>query len=189
MRESAMSGGFGRKGVVAGAPVARSFGSALNGNPRAAASAPDDGLSPQARAFLAAERARGSEQQAPVDPTSSPVAWATRPSATKPKSDRSMIVAYVLWWFGAFLAAHRFYLGAHRSAVAQLGLFWGGLVIGGLMSKKSTIWIGGLAVPPPGVMMILICMIWVVLDVFLIPGLMRRYRASQQSETLGHVFA
>ena len=111
-----------------------------------------------------------------------------RLSESKPKSDRSMVVAYVLWWFGALLAAHRFYLGAHRTALAQLGLFWGGLAIAALMSKKSTIWIGGLAVPPLGIMMIIICIFWVIIDVLLIPGLMRRYRASQHTDTLAHVF-
>ncbi|UVO55411.1 TM2 domain-containing protein [Sphingomonas sp. SUN039] len=186
-----MSGGFGRKGVAAGAPTPRTMGSAM-GNPRPSSplSGPDAGLSPEARAFIAAERSRGADDGRHSDrPTMSAAESATRLAPTKPKSDRSMAVAYVLWWFGAFLAAHRFYLGAHRSAVAQLGLFWGGLLIGGLMSKHSTLWIGGFAVPPPGIMMILICMIWVLLDVFLIPGLMRRYRASQQRDDLTHVFA
>lgn len=32
-------------------------------------------------------------------------------------------------------------------------------------------------------------MIWVLIDVFLIPGLTRRYRASQRDENLTHVFA
>lgn len=186
-----MSGGFGRKGVLASAPVPRGFGAATGPVPRAAAPVadPGDGLSPAARAFLAAERARGVNQTPANDPVASATASAMRLAPTKPKRDRSMMVAYVLWWFGAFLAAHRFYLGAHRSALAQLGLFWGGLAIAAMMSKKSSLWIGGLAVPPPGIMMILICVVWVILDIFLIPGLMRRYRAAQRGENLAHVFA
>jgi TM2 domain-containing membrane protein YozV len=190
-----MSGGFGRKGVVAGAPVARTMGSGMSsamGNPRSSppASGPEAGLSPAARAFLAAERSRGADERRPADqPTMSAAESAMRFAPTKSKSDRSMVVAYVLWWFGAMLAAHRFYLGAYRSALAQLGLFWGGLAIASVMSKKSSVWIGSVAVPPPGIMMILACMIWVLLDIFLIPGLMRRYRATQQRDDLTHVFA
>jgi TM2 domain-containing membrane protein YozV len=184
-----MSGGFGRKGVVAGAPVPRAMESAM-GNPRPSASGPDAGLSPEAKAFIAAERSRSIDERRPAEQrTMSAAESAMRLAPTKAKSDRSMVVAYVLWWFGAMLAAHRFYLGAYRSALAQLGLFWGGLAIASVMSKKSSIWIDGLAVPPPGIMMILACMIWVLLDVFLIPGLTRRYRASQQRDDLTHVFA
>lgn len=129
----------------------------MGSSPRPAPSAgPDDGLSPQARAFLAAERARGAERRALIDPVARAAESATCLAPSKPKSDRSMIVAYVLWWFGALLAAHRFFLGAYRSALAQIGLFRGGLAIAAMMSKKSTVWIGGLAVPPPGIMMILI---------------------------------
>lgn len=186
-----MSGGFGRKGVVAGAPVPRTTGNSTGGDQRPALreSGADDGLSPAARAFLAAERTRTSEPHARIDPVAGAAASGLRLAPTKPKGDRSMVVAYVLWWFGAFIAAHRFYLGAHRSALIQLGLFWGGLAIGAMMSKQSSMWIGGVAVPPPGIFMIAICVIWVIVDFFLIPGLLRRYRAVQQDATLAHVFA
>ena len=40
-----------------------------------------------------------------------------------------------------------------------------------------------------GAAMIIAWMIWCLLDAFLIPGLMRRYRASQSADTLAHVFA
>lgn len=183
-----MSGGFGRRGLAAGA--ARTTGNPLGGRDRPAipATSPDDGLSPLARAFLAAERARGTQAPASAAPAFTAAAPATRLPQARPKADRSMLLAYVMWWFGAFVAAHRFYLGAYRSAFALLGLFWGGLLIAGMMSKKSTLWIGGIAVPPPGVAMMLIAILWVVVDVFLIPGLTRRYRERQRSEALAHVF-
>ncbi len=189
-----MSGGFGRKGVMPGSPARRSFGGSDSTSvrtPRPASPAADleDGLSPQARAFIAAERARGAEQRPELDPAASIATNATYLKSTKPKADRSMMLAYVLWWFGAAIGAHRFYLGAHRSGLAMLGLFWGGLVIGGVMSKISTVWIDGYAMPPPGIAMMLIAMVWMLLDVFLIPGLMRRYRASQRTDTLAHVFS
>jgi TM2 domain-containing membrane protein YozV len=119
----------------------------------------------------------------------SAAASAMRLSPRKEKPRRSMLVAYVLWWWGTPLAAHRFYLGAHQSAVTMLGLFWGGLAIAAMMSKQSTSWVGGYAVPPPGIMLILIWMLWALLDAFLIPGLMKRYRAANETDELTHVFA
>lgn len=186
-----MSGGFGRKGVGVGSPVARSPVRPTNPAPRSApAAAPtDDGLSPEARAFIAAERARKPEDMRSSDPMASVAASAMRLAPSKAKPRRSMVVAYVLWWWGTPLAAHRFYLGAHRSALAMLGLFWGGLAIAAMMSKQSTSWVGSYAVPPSGIMMVLIWMVWALLDAFLIPGLMKQYRAANQTDELTHVFA
>jgi hypothetical protein len=39
--------------------------------PASSATDPDNGLSPQARAFIAAERTRGAEQRPPLDPVAS----------------------------------------------------------------------------------------------------------------------
>lgn len=100
-----------------------------------------------------------------------------------------MMVAYVLWWFGPVFAAHRLYLGAYQSGAALAGLFWGGLALGAVMSKKSSIWVGSVAMPPIGVVMIIVWLLWTLVDAFLIPGLMRKYRASQTSDGLAHVFA
>lgn len=187
----AMSGGFGRKGVGVGSPIDRGISSPVNPAPRFATAAidADDGLSPEARAFIAAERARQPKEAQSADPMVSAAASAMRLSPGKRKSSRSMLIAYVLWWWGTPLAAHRFYLGAHRSAVAMLGLFWGGLAIAAMMSKQSSNWVGGYAVPPPGIMMVLIWMIWALLDAFLIPGMMKRYRAANRTDELTHVFA
>lgn len=172
-----MSGGFGRKGVVSGqAPATVSFG-----QPRTATmAAPADDLSPAARAFLAAERARSAEDKHRPEPSAaaaSAAASATKYAPSKGGTDRSLVIAYVFWWFAGPLAAHRFYLGAYKSAWAMIGLFWGGLVIAGVMSKQSSLWIGGLAVPPPGIAMILVCMVWILIDAFLIPGLRRKWQA------------
>ena len=100
-----------------------------------------------------------------------------------------MIVAYVLWWFGPVFAAHRFYLGAYWSGAVLMGLFWGGLALGAVMSKKSSMWVGGYAVPPLWAAMILAWLAWSLIDAFLIPSLMRRYRAARHGDTLAHVFA
>lgn len=186
-----MSGGFGRKGIGTGSPPNRGIVRSVNPAPASAAAATraDESLSPEARAFIAAERARKPEDARPSDPMASAAASAMRLSPRKAKHGRSMLIAYVLWWWGTPLAAHRFYLGAHRSALAMLGLFWGGLAIAAMMSKQSTSWVGGYAVPPPGIMMILIWMIWALLDAFLIPSLMKHYRAANKGDELTHVFA
>ena len=175
-----MSGGFGRKGVVPGETVAPSFGQAQRLVQRTL-SKPDDTLSPAARAFIAAERARAdahkdaSTGQARVAPMSTfESAALLQPCARKPA--KSLVLAYVYWWFSGPIGAHRFYLGAYRSGAAMAGLFFGGLVV-------------MLAVPFVGVAMICGCIGWTFLDAFLIPGLRRRLAASAPRQDLAHVFA
>ena len=41
---------------------------------------------------------------------------------------KSMVVAYLLWWFLGWAGIHRFYLGRIKSGVTQLLLFVGGWV-------------------------------------------------------------
>ena len=146
----------------------------------------DQGLSPQARAFLAAERNRRSAD--PASKPSSAYATAALLQPTSARAPKSLVVAYVLWWFGATFAAHRFYLGAFRSALAMAGLFWGGLLLGFLMSKQSSI-VGGVGVPPLWVLMIMAWFVWCFVDLFLIPGLRRRQAEGRATEGLATVFA
>lgn len=70
---------------------------------------------------------------------------------------KSTGLAYVLWFFLGTLGAHRFYLGRTGSAVAMLGL----CVVGWM-----TIWIVGL-----GLLFWFPLGIWLVVDIFLIPGM------------------
>ena len=105
------------------------------------------------------------------------------------KPPKSLALSYVLWWFGGAFAVHRIYLGAFRSAAAMAGLFWGGLALGAVMSKKSSLWVGGVAVPPLWVAMILAWMAWWLLDAFLIPGVRRRQAQVGSVQSLSTVFA
>src|SRR5688572_14575031 len=107
--------GFGRKGSPVGTDRASQphFGAAQIG-----ASA-DPGLSSQARAFLAAERNRTISGHTPVPLSAYESAALLQPTVAKPP--KSLGLAYVLWWFGSPFAAHRFYLGAYRSAAAMAG--------------------------------------------------------------------
>lgn len=173
--------GFGRRGSPAGTDrlATRQFG---------AAQSPDDnnqGLSPQARAFLAAERNRKGPDS-PVRLSAFESAALLQPNVAKPP--KSLARAYMLWWFGGAFAMHRIYLGAFRSAAAMGGLFWGGLALGAVMSKKSSLWIGGVAVPPLWVAMILAWMAWWFLDGFLIPGVRRRHAQVGSVQSLSTVF-
>jgi TM2 domain-containing membrane protein YozV len=144
-------------------------------------------MSPAARAFLEQERSNRTERLS-EGAIATAFDSAGRYGQPIPKSDRSLLIAYVLWWFAAPLAAHRFYLGAYKSALIMLGLFWGGLFLAMLMSKKSTIALGGVFLPPPGIAMILICIVWWLVDLFLIPGVRRRHSGSER-ENLSTVFA
>lgn len=73
---------------------------------------------------------------------------------------KSVMVAYVLWFFFGWLGAHRFYLKRIASAVVMLVLC--------LVSVPLTIvLIGYLGLAVVGV--------WALIDAFLIPGLTRDY--------------
>ncbi len=65
----------------------------------------------------------------------------------------SMVVAYLFWFFLGFFSAHRFYLGQTGSAITQLILNF--LIIG---------------------------LIWTFIDVFLIPGIVRKRQADMRYE-------
>jgi TM2 domain-containing membrane protein YozV len=180
-----MSGGFGRKGVMAGAPVGRSFGSPISGNPRPAtpANGSDDGMSPAARAFIAAERARGERNdfsgQGKVRATAPMSAFDSaallQPATARPT--KSLVIAYVFWWFGGPIGAHRFYLGATKSGLAMLGLLFGA----GLMAVFA---------PIVAALMIVGDLGWTLVDAFLIPGLRRRsVEPADNSRELAQVFS
>lgn len=66
----------------------------------------------------------------------------------------NMAVAYLLWFFLGFVSAHRFYLGRTGSAILQILSFF-----------------------------IIIGFLWLLIDVFLIPGMVR----SKQDEVRSRV--
>jgi TM2 domain-containing membrane protein YozV len=175
--------GFGRKGMAGATGMTPGAAMAMRAMTPDRRADQADGFngagnrSAQLDAFLAAERSRdraitGQLSQVAASaptPQRAPVAWRREAGG-----ERSMALAYVFWWFCAPLAAHRFYLRAYRSAWAMAGLFWGGLALGAMMSTKSTLSVGGVFVPPPGIAMILVWMVWCVVDLFLIPGVARK---------------
>lgn len=141
----------------------------------------DSEMARRREAFIASERARNGALQedarlgaAPPAPDADQVARdlglpADRRAYAQPKS---MMLAYVLWFFACAISAHRFYLGAYQSALMQLGGWFGGLAIlwAGASTKGETMAFAGLIVMGASGL-------WMLVDVFLIPGLVARTRA------------
>ena len=71
---------------------------------------------------------------------------------------KSILVAYLLWFFLGGLGVHRFYLGRTTSALVLLGLTVAGVIF-------SVVAIGALILIVPA--------IWMLVDLFLIPGMTR----------------
>ena len=119
--------GFGRKGLeqFAGqgaAPPSRPAQSGLDGlrnTARGSLQSASHGAdtSRKVEAFLTGERQRRMQEGAAG---LSDIAASHR-NADRPQ--RSLTMAYLLWFVLGQVSAHRFYLGAYRSAFAQLGLF------------------------------------------------------------------
>jgi TM2 domain-containing membrane protein YozV len=162
--------GFGKKGIGQTTPghMPRPASRAGLGNmPRA----DEPQLSSQAMAFLANERTRTQQERPrPMEAGISDVAEQTYKARgqgggqtfVNPTAKKSLLLAYVLWYFVGAFAAHRFYLRAHQSAWTMLGMFWGGVI---LSMATGSGWPITLTVLSIG---------WMVLDLFLIPGLARR---------------
>lgn len=74
---------------------------------------------------------------------------------------KSMLLAYVLWFFLGTFGVHRFYLGATKSAVILLALW----VICGAISGATGGILGFLLLIPG---------LWWFLDLLLIPGIVQR---------------
>jgi TM2 domain-containing membrane protein YozV len=73
---------------------------------------------------------------------------------------KSAGIAYLLWFFLGYLGAHRFYLGRTGTAVTILLLTGVGILL-------SAVFIG--------LFVLVVLAIWLLVDVFLIPGMVRQY--------------
>jgi TM2 domain-containing membrane protein YozV len=78
------------------------------------------------------------------------------------KPEKSMAVAYVLLIFFGVLGIHRFYLGQTGMGLALLLLFFAAL---------ATMLLG------VGVILLAVVWLWVFVDLFLIPGMVRSANA------------
>ena len=103
-----------------------------------------------------------SQQQLPQQPGYAPanvaVSGDARARMMFEANKKSVVAAYLLWFFFGPFGGHRFYAGKIGSAVAQLLLFIFGIIL-------SIVVVGFLLLIPLG--------IWVLIDAFLIPGWIR----------------
>jgi len=80
---------------------------------------------------------------------------------------RSLILAYVLWYFAGLLGIHRAYCGYLESGIYQVALFVLSLVLLFIF-------------PPFGIAAFCAWAGWLFLDLFLMPGMMRRFKAAHE---------
>jgi len=131
-------------------------------------------------AFIAAERSRQVRNLDDERPgAETPVAQSI-PAGPFFVPEKSMALAYILWFFLGGFSAHRFYLGYTTSGAAQLGLrFFGFVLLIAGITSPATAALGGL--------MVIVSTLWTLFDVFLIPGMCRN--ASRGRPAHASVFA
>lgn len=88
---------------------------------------------------------------------------------------RTLLLAYVFWFIAGQGSLHRFYCGQSQSAVMQIGLLVGSVLL-------------GLLYAPIAVVGIFAWFFWIIADLFLIPGMMRQFKAEYAPDYAG-VFA
>lgn len=166
--------GFGRKGLAPGQAIPASrpgFGNKVDEHARlkaanqhaSSALSDSDGMAAKRAAFIAAERQRQMDSEASHSVHQhgvSDYAEGYR-STRRTTSDRSLLLAYVLWFLVGQLSIHRFYLGATGSGWKQLGLFVGSLFMVFIFM-------------PLGAIGLVVWMLWILADLFLMPGLHRK---------------
>lgn len=138
-----------------------------NGAARPAAARADDGWNPMSQDALREVARRGSDADRAVA--------STRSFFLGDPRKRSLMLAYVYWYFCAPIGLHRIYCGEKDTGLAQAGLFFGAILL-------ALIWV------PLAVLSIGIWFVWILADLFLIPGMMRRFKARMQPD-YGGVFA
>ncbi|MBV7259589.1 TM2 domain-containing protein [Erythrobacter crassostreae] len=198
---------FGRKGLAAGEAVAApAFGKA-QGFGGAAAQANDD-IAAKREAFIASERARKNQPPAPTsfDPAGSSAPRSTKfdhlaggsraasplaarmegadPAAYNPRprkkftgfdaafgvpEKRNVAIAYLFWFLLGQISAHRFYCGDRKGAVAQMTTFF--------ISIFAMFF-----APFVGMVGMGIWVFWIIADLFLIPGLLKKYQEAHRSD-------
>ncbi|HZF96219.1 MAG TPA: TM2 domain-containing protein [Allosphingosinicella sp.] len=162
-----MASQFGRK------PMAITHGAAVSD------------LEARRAAFVAAERRRRIDE-GEVRLSAQPASGA-REIPTGPffvREEKSIPIAYLLWFLLGGFSAHRFYVGATASACVQLFLNVGGIFM--LLSGAASNDVGGMGF---GFLMMASAGIWLIADIFLIPGLCRRAGADRAGSAAAHVFS
>lgn len=144
--------GFGRKGVPAGSAAAAP---APMPRPSAPAAVRRDPYAEPNAAFVAQERPDAAEH-------ASTLAWDVPTSGRS--WNKSLLIAYLLWFFVGGVGGHRFYCRRNVS--------------GALQAVIELVATCGMVIPPYnmrvwGPLMLFQC-VWFLVDAFLIPGMCRR---------------
>jgi TM2 domain-containing membrane protein YozV len=139
---------------------------------------PDPDLAARRAAFLAAERERAAAAPMSVGRESGVEAGFARPPLAEPRyvSRKTNGTAYLLWFFLGGVSAHRFYLGYRVSAIIQMLLTPIGYAM--MMTKSPG---GAIAVPAAA--------LWILLDAFLIPGMVASANERARQLSLASAFA
>ena len=153
---------FGRKGMADTAPSGRRAQFIAPKAPVAANEA-----AARRDAFIAAERAR-SGTTAEADPMAS-AARAKEIGLPVFPGRKSVAVAYSLWFGLWAISAHRFYVKAWISGIAQTALWYVSLMF----------WMAG---TKPAFYPLLAGLSWIAADLFLIPGMVRAHNERLQAE-------
>lgn len=130
------------------------------------ASVADEALAARRAAFLAEERAR--REREPLRPAADETKTYVTPKSTG--------TAYAFWFFFGGLGAHRFYLGSPVSGAIQLAMT---PISYGLIASKS---MSGLAIMPA-------LGLWLIIDAFLIPGMVRAANEQSRRDAAGLALA
>jgi len=94
--------------------------------------------------------------------THGPVSGDARALMLFEANKKSVVLAYLLWWFLGWLGGHRFYTGRYVTAVIAL-LLW---VIGGILAYVAI-----------GFLLLIPAALWWLIDAFLIPGWIRTFNS------------
>ena len=133
----------------------------------------DDGeIARRREAFLASERARKAQLQ---EEAAMGGGRSAEPVGAIVIREKSLAVAYILWFFFGAISAHRFYLGHSVSAAIQASLWlvsWL-MVIGGFF----------LALP-----VLLAAALWIFVDIFLMPSLHASANSRARKQAVQYVF-
>ena len=84
---------------------------------------------------------------------------------------KSIVAAYLIWFFLGGLGVHRFYLGRSGSGVTMLLL----TIVGALTSVVGV-----------GILLLIIVGIWWLVDAFLIPGILEQHKADVRRKLTEH---
>lgn len=90
-------------------------------------------------------------------------------------SGRTLFLAYLFWFVAGQGSLHRFYCGQTQSALMQIGLLVGSVLFAFVFAPVAAVGI-------------IIWILWILADLFLIPDMLRRFKA-EHAPDYGMVFA